>query len=157
MATGALDANGIWQYGEDDSTSPWSPYMNLGQGSTTTQVGLLKAATADSGWIIPASLGGSWADFDATEAAFARAQYRKKNGWTEITGAIKNGATGPANVVFTLPAGYRPRKSMFWITPANAGVADVRVNAAGQVYVQGYYASGTNGIVSLDLSFIADA
>lgn len=38
MATGALDANGIWQYGEDDSLSPYSPYMNKGQSSVSTQI-----------------------------------------------------------------------------------------------------------------------
>ena len=28
MATDAYDANGVWQYGEDDLLSPWSAHMN---------------------------------------------------------------------------------------------------------------------------------
>lgn len=44
MATGALDSNGVWQYGEDDSISPWSPYMNLGQGSVSTALAAVKNA-----------------------------------------------------------------------------------------------------------------
>lgn len=38
MATGALDANGIWQYGEDDSESTFSALLNKLGGSTSTTV-----------------------------------------------------------------------------------------------------------------------
>lgn len=38
MATGALDANGIWQYGEDDSESTFSGLLNKLGGSTSTTV-----------------------------------------------------------------------------------------------------------------------
>ncbi|WP_025159370.1 hypothetical protein [Leifsonia aquatica] len=37
MATGALDAQGIWQYGEDDPVSPFSSFMNLGMGPVSAQ------------------------------------------------------------------------------------------------------------------------
>lgn len=33
MAAGALDARGVWIYGEDDPLSPFSAFMNLGQQS----------------------------------------------------------------------------------------------------------------------------
>jgi hypothetical protein len=42
MATGALDANGIWQYGEDDSEATFSALLNKLGASTSTQVGLVK-------------------------------------------------------------------------------------------------------------------
>jgi hypothetical protein len=35
MATGAYDANGIWQYGEDDDIALFSDLLNLGQESTS--------------------------------------------------------------------------------------------------------------------------
>ena len=43
MATGALDTNGIWIYGEDDPASPVSDLLNLGQDSVSDAVGDLKA------------------------------------------------------------------------------------------------------------------
>lgn len=42
MATGALDANGIWQYGEDDSNTTFSALLNRLGASTSTQIGILK-------------------------------------------------------------------------------------------------------------------
>jgi hypothetical protein len=44
MATGALDANGIWQYGEDDLLSPWSAYMNKGMASVSAKIATLGSA-----------------------------------------------------------------------------------------------------------------
>lgn len=112
-------------------------------------------ATADGGWVDPGALGGGWSNFDAAETTFSKVKYRFKGGRTDITGAVLGGATGTANTILTIPTAGRPRRTVFFATPANAGIADVRVNAAGQVYVSGYYAGGTNGIVSLDVSFIA--
>lgn len=43
---GAVDGNGIYQYGEADTAAPLSDLLNLGQGSTSTQVGLLKSGRA---------------------------------------------------------------------------------------------------------------
>lgn len=42
MATGALDANGIWQYGEDDSETTFSALLNKVASSTSTQIGTIK-------------------------------------------------------------------------------------------------------------------
>lgn len=39
MATGALDSNGIWQYGEDDSNTTFSALLNRLGSSTSTQMG----------------------------------------------------------------------------------------------------------------------
>lgn len=38
MATGALDSNGIWQYGEDDSETTFSALLNKLAASTSTQL-----------------------------------------------------------------------------------------------------------------------
>jgi hypothetical protein len=42
MATGSLDANGIWQYGEDDSEATASALLNKLAASTSTQIGKRK-------------------------------------------------------------------------------------------------------------------
>jgi len=43
---GGLDANGVWQYGEDDTEALASDLLNLGMASVSTEVGLLDAAVA---------------------------------------------------------------------------------------------------------------
>lgn len=47
MATGALDANGIWQYGPDDQRVPFDNTLNLGQAATSTAIGTLKSRATD--------------------------------------------------------------------------------------------------------------
>jgi hypothetical protein len=42
MATGALDANGVWQYGEDDSEATFSALLNKLGSSVSTQIGARK-------------------------------------------------------------------------------------------------------------------
>tara|TARA_R110000787_G_scaffold1366_2_gene5004 strand:+ start:57 stop:644 length:588 start_codon:yes stop_codon:yes gene_type:complete len=42
---GGLDANGVWQYGEDDTEALASDLLNLGMGSVSTVVGGLGAPT----------------------------------------------------------------------------------------------------------------
>lgn len=44
MATGALDANGVWQYGEDDPLSPFSTFMNLGEASVSAKIAAMLGA-----------------------------------------------------------------------------------------------------------------
>lgn len=43
MATGALDANGIWQYGEDDSEPTFSGLLNKGMDSVSDVIGTLNS------------------------------------------------------------------------------------------------------------------
>ncbi|MDN4598840.1 hypothetical protein [Leifsonia virtsii] len=43
MASGHLDENGIWQYGEDDPRSPFSDTLNMGQEATSVAIGALLA------------------------------------------------------------------------------------------------------------------
>lgn len=43
MATGSLDTNGIWKYGEDDSEATFSALLNKLASSTSTRVGIKTA------------------------------------------------------------------------------------------------------------------
>lgn len=63
MATGALDANGIWQYGEDDSEATFSALLNKLGSSVSTKFGANKPGSSPA---IPTSVtavGGGSASF----------------------------------------------------------------------------------------------
>ena len=60
MATGALDANGIWQYGEDDSNTTFSALINRLGSSTSAQVAADRARLANlelSGRVVQVAYG----------------------------------------------------------------------------------------------------
>lgn len=71
----------------------------------------------DSGWINVSSFSNSCTSYDANSTV----RFRKKNGIVILDGNIKGGATvanwingtmyNPANLLFTLPSGYRPTKA----------------------------------------------
>lgn len=67
MATGALDANGIWQYGEDDSETTFSGLLNKLASSTSDTVTRLESFTGYTG-TLPVANGGT----GATSAVNAR-------------------------------------------------------------------------------------
>lgn len=101
----------------------------------------------DTGWItLP--LTGSWLNFGTP---YRDAQYRRVNGEVMLRGNIKSGNTGAVNPIATLPVGFRPvtYDEQFLII-ANVGIGDLRVDSSGRVYVATYYASGNNGVVSLN-------
>lgn len=58
MATGALDANGIWQYGEDDSETTFSGLLNKLASSTSDTVTRLEGFTGYTG-LLPIANGGT--------------------------------------------------------------------------------------------------
>lgn len=58
MATGALDANGIWQYGEDDSETTFSGLLNKLASSTSDTVTRLESFTGFTG-TLPVARGGT--------------------------------------------------------------------------------------------------
>lgn len=60
MATGALDANGIWQYGEDDSETTFSGLLNKLASSTSNTVTRLEGFTGYTG-TLPIANGGTGA------------------------------------------------------------------------------------------------
>lgn len=43
MASGTLDTNGVWIYGEDDPASPFSDLLNLGMDSASDAIGTLRS------------------------------------------------------------------------------------------------------------------
>lgn len=116
MATGALDSNGVWQYGEDDARDTFSELLNIGQDSISDAIAADRArldaleaagtlstlstgiATASSGWSIQSQTG------------------RKKNGIAfiyirfERTGSAitvpSDGNVGPS-VMGTLNSGWQ--------------------------------------------------
>lgn len=72
MATGALDANGIWQYGEDDSNTTFSALLNRLGSSTSTQI----AKALYSGRVIQTVVTTKSTTFSASTL----------NVWTDVTG-----------------------------------------------------------------------
>ena len=75
--------------------------------------------------------------------------YRKEpgTGLVRIRGSVKNGTTGSANPIFTLPTGYRPPADMLFPVENQAAISFVGVTSAGSVYV---YSTASNARVSLD-------
>lgn len=65
MATGALDANGIWQYGEDDSETTFSGLLNKLASSTSDTVTRLEGFTGYTG-TLPIANGGTGATVSRT-------------------------------------------------------------------------------------------
>lgn len=96
-------------------------------------------------WISP-TLGNSWVNFGGsyTTAGY----YKDSNGIVRMRGVIKNGTISTA--IFTLPVGYRPTLTHYFISVGGSGLAAVLVDASGVVQVGAYIASGTNAYVSLD-------
>lgn len=136
MATGALDANGVWQYGPDDPRVPFDDTLNLGQESVSTAIGSLKSraaaleaanvlgavgspCVAASGWTVDTNRG------------------RKKNGvafidiiFTRTGAAITVPASGDITnaAVATFAAGWVPAIGMNY--PAAGGLTGELVQGA---------------------------
>lgn len=101
----------------------------------------------DSGWIQPAYVN-SWVSYDNT---FGPPGYRKKNGIVYLRGLIKGGT---AQLMFTLPAGFRPSVRQLFDISSNEAHARVDVTPAGEVL---HISGGSNAWVSLNsITFIAD-
>jgi hypothetical protein len=130
MATGYYDANGIWMYGEDDALSPHSTFMNLGQASVSTEVGLLQAATTE----VPISIGYA-TDWRAptTISATPPTMVQIGNRVKLLVGAVENSATVSFATAgqddgWTIPVGSRPLTTI--ILPAMVGVTGTLLSAA---------------------------
>jgi hypothetical protein len=105
------------------------------------------------GFITAALLNG-WVSFDGG-TTFSIPSYTIIGGEVVLKGAMKSGSAGVA--AFQLPVGYRPLKTESYLCPANAGWADIRVAATGDVTVQFYSTGASNAIVSLNnIRFIAE-
>lgn len=99
-----------------------------------------------TGWT-PLTLVNGWVSYSASDSSFPVAAYRRSaDGTVSFRGMVKSGSTG---TIATLPVGFRPASTVLEYLPGGGGIADVRVNAAGAVYVSGY-PTGNNSFISLD-------
>jgi hypothetical protein len=102
-------------------------------------------------WTYP-TLTSPWINFGS---GYASARYKRENGIVQVEGLVRNGAVN--GTIFNLPSGYRPDGTLIFLGQASGGVADLRISNAGNIWVAGYFAGGTNGDVSLsNISFSAD-
>lgn len=127
MAIGALDANGVWIYGEDDPASPVSDLLNLGMDSVSDAVGdagarlttLETRVTGDAGAAL--TLGAGWTSILASGPSVS---YLAPGGFVVVQGLIRRtGATitnGQSGTIATLAAGHRPADALY-VTQARAG------------------------------------
>jgi hypothetical protein len=109
---GALNAQGIWTYTEDDPSSPRSDLFNLLSDSVTDAVELdrtrltaLEGKTGDTGWqTVPAGwYAAGWSGY--TGAGWTGLLYRLRHGHLTLTGAVtKSSATVAGETICTFPS-----------------------------------------------------
>lgn len=102
-------------------------------------------------WIAP-TLGSGWVNFGS---GYAGAGYfRDSNGFVHLQGLIKSG-TGAPNVIFNLPAGYRPLNDLLLVSVSNTSsdlLGTIKITSTGDVTET----SGGNSYLSLNnISFLA--
>lgn len=84
----------------------------------------------------------SWVNYDTT--TYAAAGFRKTpDGRVSVKGLVKTGAT--STVVFTLPVGYRPPRTVSFVAQVSGGTCQVMVQSDGSVLVN---PPNTNGAPS---------
>ncbi len=100
------------------------------------------AATLQNGWV---NYGGGY-----EEACF----WKDKNNVVHISGFIKSGATAGETVLFTLPAGYRPRANEKVVTVSLNAFCVLDIYSSGNVVVK--YGANSGWISLCNISFRAD-
>lgn len=97
-------------------------------------------------WIAVSAFANSWVNFDAANNMVAayRAEYADV---IRVRGHIKNGTINLA--AFTLPAGYRPLKTEYFIVWSNGAGQVLRIDTNGAVVV----ATGFNTSIAFDITF----
>lgn len=138
MATGFIDANGIWQFGADDPRVPFQDTLNLGQQSVSTAVGLLKSrATALENANVLSALGTPFVAASGWTLVLNRGL--KKNGvaWVQIRFNRSGAAITPTaggtvdSQVATFAAGWAPASFIQFPTPSNGRVATAHITSTG--------------------------
>lgn len=165
MATGALDANGIWQYGEDDLVSPLSDYENLGQASVSTRIGALAA-----GITTPPKITGAFTiDGNFVMDPSIKSSLTKVGGRWQLVVGVNNKNAGTFNpgwaTIGTLdPAariGSRIERVLAAVNGAPWGYAllcDINlVTGAVQVYIPSTATIGTAGALTIAVAAGWDA
>lgn len=132
MATGALDANGVWKYGEDDPLSPFSTFMNLGMNSVSTAI----AGFVGGAWTayVP-TIGGVTLGNGTMEAAWLKVgrTYRVR---LEIGLGTTSAVTG--EVSFTLPVAAKDGR--------RSGTAVGRVTGSGNPFLLACWAASSSTV-----------
>lgn len=165
MASGALDSNGIYQYGEDDVASLFSDLLNLLSSSTSTQFTddrsrltaletAMSALNTDSGWITigttgAPTFGSNWAAY--TSGGWTVAAFRRVGGSVYFSGVAQKSASWVSGeTVWTMPAGYAPSRRMRMF--AESGSAQImHVETTGAVVLD--FAGSSGGTVAFTGSY----
>lgn len=84
-----------------------------------------------------------WVNLDAPRAC----QYRKIGDMVYMSGCMASGTMGAT--AFTLPAGFRPRSNIAFITQISGGVGNLTILSSGAVNVT-VASTGTNGFAYID-------
>ncbi len=90
--------------------------------TTITDPGYAVSTTA-----IPASLQNSWVV--DTRAVY----YKDTDGIVHVEGRIKNGTVAANTLLFTLPVGFRPAFTEYFLVTRNGGVANIYIETDGEV------------------------
>lgn len=106
------------------------------------------AGLVGSGWVAP-TLTGSWVLDPAS--GFYPPGYKAHGIQVRLRGRVKNGGTGTANPIFTMPAALAPAAQLnFTVASNSGGQADLIMDAAGRLYVSSYQTGGSNAWIVLD-------
>lgn len=89
----------------------------------------LKADKAQEAWITPTLING-WTQYDATNSPVG--YFMDTLGFVHLRGQLASGVAG--TTAFMLPNGYRPSKTTFMVTRANATFAYGSISAGGYIY-----------------------
>ena len=93
----------------------------------------LKANKTQEAWIAPTLLNG-WVNFGGGNAD---AGYMKDEfGFIHLKGLISSGTTTAGTTIFTLPVGYRPAVSLYFVVADSNGFGKLFVNANGFVAIE---------------------
>jgi hypothetical protein len=133
MATGAIDANGIWQYAEDDQlASPnWSAYMNKLAASVS-------ATMTDTGWITTGlSYASGWSS-STTIGGWQSFAYRRIGKMVRANGVvIKSSGAAADETIVTMPVSVRPVTNFLGVADQAAGRVFMDVLTTGTLRLRG--------------------
>jgi hypothetical protein len=105
----------------------------------------LKANKAQEAWIAPTLLNG-WVNYGISGGALA-AFIKDDMGFVHLKGLIKDGTTTAGTTIFTLPVGYRPLSSLYFLVADSNGFARLFVASNGVIAIE---ADANNTYLSLD-------
>lgn len=113
---GTLDANGVWEYDDNDHVVPLSAYMNLGMGSVSDALADLRTdlTPAKINWTNSGiAWDSNWESFASATGSAGYVRYRKDGDWVSLRGlariTVDNSGASPATLtMFTMPVGLRP-------------------------------------------------